>query len=72
MTVEKQVAIIYAGSKGLLKKVPVNRVKEFEKEYLNYLDAKHKNVLNDLKAGKINDEITDILSRVASELSDKY
>ena len=72
MTVEKQVAIIYAGSKGLLKKVPVKRVKEFEKEFLNYLDAKHKNVLNDLKAGKINDEITDILSRVANELSDKY
>jgi F-type H+-transporting ATPase subunit alpha len=72
MTVEKQVAIIYAGSKGLLRKVPVNRVKEFEKEYLNYLDAKHKNVLNDLKAGKFTDEITEILSRVASELSDKY
>jgi F-type H+/Na+-transporting ATPase subunit alpha len=72
MSVEKQVAIIYAGSKGLLKKVPVNRVKEFEKEYLNYLDAKHKDVLNDLKAGKFTDEITDILSRVASELSDKY
>lgn len=72
MTVEKQTAIIYAGTKGLLKKVPVNRVKEFEKEYLNYLDAKHKNVLNDLKAGKFNDEITDILTRVANELSDKY
>ncbi len=72
MTVEKQVAIIYAGSKGLLKKVPVNRVKEFEKEFLNYLDAKHKDVLNDLKAGKFTDEITEILSRVASELSDKY
>jgi F-type H+/Na+-transporting ATPase subunit alpha len=72
MSVEKQVAIIYAGSKGLLKKVPVNRVKEFEKEYLNYLDAKHKDVLNDLKAGKFTDEITEILSRVASELSDKY
>jgi F-type H+-transporting ATPase subunit alpha len=37
MSVEKQVAIIYAGSKGLLKKVPVNRVKEFEKEYLNIM-----------------------------------
>lgn len=72
MTVEKQTAIIYAGTKGLLRKVPVNRVKEFEKEYLNYLDAKHKNVLNDLKAGKFNDEITDILTRVANELSDKY
>jgi F-type H+/Na+-transporting ATPase subunit alpha len=72
MSVEKQVAIIYAGSKGLLRKVPVNRVKEFEKEYLNYLDAKHKDVLNDLKAGKFTDEITEVLSRVASELSDKY
>lgn len=72
MTVEKQTAIIYAGTKGLLRKVPVSRVKEFEKEYLDYLDAKHKNVLNDLKAGKFNDEITDILTRVANELSDKY
>jgi F-type H+-transporting ATPase subunit alpha len=72
MSVEKQVAIIYAGTKGLLKNVPVKRVKEFEKEYLNYLEAKHQNVLDDLKAGKINDEITDVLTRVASELSDKY
>jgi F-type H+-transporting ATPase subunit alpha len=72
MSVEKQVAIIYAGTKGLLRKVPVNKVKAFEKEYLNYLEAKHPQVLSDLKAGKINDDITDILSRVASELSDKY
>jgi len=72
MSVEKQVAIIYAGTKGLLKKVPVNRVKEFEKEFLNYLEAKHNDVLVDLKAGKINDDITDTLARVASELSDKY
>jgi F-type H+-transporting ATPase subunit alpha len=72
MSVEKQIAIIYAGTKGLLRKVPIDRVKDFEKEYLNYLEAKHKNVLNDLKAGKFNDEITDILTRVATELSEKY
>jgi F-type H+-transporting ATPase subunit alpha len=72
MSVEKQIAIIYAGTKGLLRKVPIDRVKDFEKEYLNYLEAKHKNVLHDLKAGKFNDEITDILTRVATELSEKY
>lgn len=72
MSVEKQVAIIYVGTKGLLKNVPVNRVKEFEKEYLNYLDAKHRDLLDQLKAGKINDDITDVLAKVANELSDKY
>ena len=72
MSVEKQVAIIYVGTKGLLKNVPVNRVKEFEKEYLNYLDAKHRDLLDQLKAGKINDDITDVLAKVANELSEKY
>ena len=72
MSVEKQVAIIYVGTKGLLKNVPVNKVKEFEKEYLNYLDAKHRDILDQLKAGKINDDITDLLAKVAVELSDKY
>ena len=70
--VEKQIAIIYAGTKGLLQKVPVNKVKEFEKEYLDYLDAQHRDVLDQLKAGKINDDITDVLAKVAKELSDKY
>ena len=72
MSVEKQVAIIYVGTKGLLKNVPVNKVKEFEKEYLNYLDAKHRDVLDQLKAGKINDDLTDVLAKVAVELSEKY
>lgn len=72
MSVEKQVAIIYVGTKGLLKNVPVNKVKEFENEYLNYLDAKHRDVLDQLKAGKINDDLTDVLAKVAVELSEKY
>ncbi len=72
MTVEKQIAIIYAGTKGLLRDVPVNKVREFEADYLNYLDAKHKNVLNDLKAGKYTDEITAVLDNAAKEISAKY
>lgn len=71
-TVEDQIAIIYAGSKNLLRNVPVEKVKEFETEYLEYLNAKHRNVLDDLKAGKLTDEIMDTLADVAKEISAKY
>lgn len=71
-TVEDQTAIIYAGTNNLLRDVPVEKVKEFEKDYLVYLNAKHKNVLIDLKAGKLTDEITDTLKLVAKEISAKY
>jgi F-type H+-transporting ATPase subunit alpha len=71
-TVENQTAIIYAGSKNLLRNVPVNKVKEFEKDYLEYLNNKHRNILDALKAGKLTDEITDVLEAAAKEISAKY
>ena len=71
-TVEDQVAIIYAGSKNLLKTVPVVKVKEFEREYINFLNSKHRDTLDALKAGKLDDNITDVLEKVAKELSAKY
>ncbi|MBD3636518.1 MAG: F0F1 ATP synthase subunit alpha [Crocinitomicaceae bacterium] len=70
--VENQIAIIYAGTKGLLTNVPVNKVKEFETEYIDYLNAKHKDVMDQLAAGKYTDELTDVLGRVAKELAEKY
>ncbi|MFB9051954.1 F0F1 ATP synthase subunit alpha [Formosa undariae] len=70
--VEEQVAIIYAGSKNLLKDVPVDKVKEFQNDYLEFLRAKHSDALSTLKAGKLTDEVTDILVAVAKELSVKY
>ncbi len=72
LRVEQQIAIIYCGTKGLLRNVPVNKVREFEAEYLAFLEAKHKNVLNDLKAGKFTDELTDVLEAVAKDLSANY
>ncbi len=54
-TVEDQVAIIYAGSKNLLRNVPVNKVKEFEKDFLEFLNNKHRATLDALKAGKLTD-----------------
>lgn len=70
--VEKQVAIIYAGTKGLLGKVPVDKVKEFEVEYLQQLEQRYPEVLKGLKAGKLDDEITGALETVAKELAGKY
>lgn len=70
--VEKQIAIIYCGTTGLLRDVPVNKVREFEAEYLEYLDLKHRDVLNQLGRGTINNDITDILEKTARELIKKY
>ena len=72
VSVEKQVAIIYLGSKGLLRNVPVNKVREFETEFLDYMDAKHRDVLDTLKAGKLTDEVTGTLEKVCADLSGKY
>ena len=71
-TVEDQVAIIYAGSKNLLRDVPVEKVKEFERDYIEFLNAKHRGVLDTLKSGKLTDEVIDTLTSVAKELSSKY
>ena len=70
--VEDQGAIIYVGSKNLLRQVPVERVREFEKEYLDNLRTAHQDTLAQLKAGKINDEITSVLESVAKEVAQNY
>ena len=56
-TVEDQIAIIYAGSKNLLRDVPVEKVKEFERDYIELLNAKHRGMLDTLKSGKLTDEV---------------
>ncbi|KQC32314.1 MULTISPECIES: F0F1 ATP synthase subunit alpha [Nonlabens] len=70
--VENQIAIIYAGSKNLLRNVPIEKVKEFERDYLELLNAKHRGTLDTLKAGKLTDEVIDTLTAVAKDLSSRY
>ena len=72
VSVEQQVAIIYASVNGLLDKVPVNKVKAFESEFSLLLSAQHAGVLADLRAGKLTDEGTATLKKVAAELSANY
>jgi F-type H+-transporting ATPase subunit alpha len=71
-TVEDQVAIIYAGSKNLLKNVPVDKVKEFERDYLELLNAKHRDALDTLKSGKLTDEVLATLEKTAADISQRY
>ena len=71
-TVEDQIAIIYAGSKNLLRDVPVEKVKEFERDYIELLNAKHRGMLDTLKSGKLTDEVISTITSVAADLSAKY
>ncbi|MEM8895390.1 MAG: F0F1 ATP synthase subunit alpha [Bacteroidota bacterium] len=70
--VEDQVAIIYASTKGFLDKVPTEKVKDFEKEFLTEMKSKHSGTLEKLAAGKIDDSITDVLAETAKSLASHY
>ncbi len=72
MSVEKQVAILYCGTKGLMRNVPVEKVKEFESEFLNQMEITHKETLESIKQGKIDDQITGVIEKLAKEIASKY
>ena len=72
LRVEEQAAIIYCGTNGLLMDVPVDKIKEFEVEYISFLHQKHQKTLDELAAGKLNDEITSVLENAVKELTPKY
>ncbi|MBC7449399.1 MAG: F0F1 ATP synthase subunit alpha [Hymenobacteraceae bacterium] len=70
--VEDQVAIIYASTTGLLDAVPVNKVREFEQDFHRTMNAQHKDALNALKAGKLDDATTNAIKTVVKELAASY
>jgi F-type H+-transporting ATPase subunit alpha len=72
MSVEKQIAIIYCGTKGLLKDVPIKRVKEFENEYLTLMEKQHANVLESLRQGNLTDEATSVMEQVAKDVAKQF
>ena len=72
MRVEEQIAIIYLGTKGLIGKVPLAKVKEFEGEFLTILRNKHSDTLAALKSGKFDDSLTGVLEKVGADLVKSY
>ncbi|MBP5796793.1 MAG: F0F1 ATP synthase subunit alpha [Bacteroidales bacterium] len=67
MPVEQQVAVIFCGTNGLLSRVPIDKVHEFEVKYLNTLEIKHKDILEQLRQGVVNDEIKNVLKETAEQ-----
>ena len=72
LPVEEQIAIIYCGTKNLLRNVPVNQVKQFERDFLDYMRSKHADTLASLKSGKYSDAETSVLESAAAELTARY
>jgi len=70
--VEKQVAIIFAGTKGLLRDVPISKVKDFEGEFLELLEIKHKDILKTIKKGEFPEDVAKKLEKIISDLTSKY
>ena len=69
---EKQIAIIFCGTHGLLAKVPVKRVREFEEEFLDILELKHKDLLDELRKGILKEKEEKVLEKVAREIASRY
>lgn len=72
LRVEDQVAMVFAGTENLLKSVPVGKVKEFMKEYVDFLRTKHPETMSALKSGKIDNDITGVLKQAAEDMASKY
>jgi F-type H+-transporting ATPase subunit alpha len=72
VSVEKQVAIIHLGTSNLMRSIPVNKIREFEAAYLEYLDAKHKDTLESLRKGVIDDAVKAVLNAACAEISKSY
>lgn len=66
--VEKQIALIFCGTQGLLKNVPIEKVKDFEKAYLEFLELQHPALLETVRNGEINEEIVDTMQKATREV----
>ncbi|MDE6067139.1 MAG: F0F1 ATP synthase subunit alpha, partial [Duncaniella sp.] len=72
MAVEDEVAVIFCGTRGLLENVPLDKVAEFEKNFLQLMHAKYQSDMDAIRAGKLEDETMAHLTASAAEIADSY
>ena len=72
MKIEHQIAIIYCGVKELLREVPVEKVRAFERDFLELMEMQYRNVLDQIKAGVLTDNETTVIEKVAAEVAERY
>jgi len=70
--IEQQIAIIYCGSKELLRNVPVDKVKAFEADFHEIMQMQHRAVLDELKQGNLTENAEEVIKKVATEIAEKY
>ncbi|MDD2306390.1 MAG: F0F1 ATP synthase subunit alpha [Prolixibacteraceae bacterium] len=72
MKIEHQIAIIYCGVKELLREVPVEKVRAFERDFLELMEMQYRSVLDQIKAGVLTDNETSVIEKVAAEVAERY
>jgi F-type H+-transporting ATPase subunit alpha len=72
MPVENQIAIIFVGTRGLLRNVPVESVKDFEVEFLTFMEERHPKVLEELRKGILTDDDIKLMEVAAKDVAKKY
>ncbi len=72
LSVEQQIAIIYCGTKELLRQVPIGKIKEFEVDFLEVMQVQHSSVMKDLKKGNLTEEMEETIRKAAEEVIEKY
>lgn len=72
MPIEKQVAIVFAGTRGLLKNVPVNKVRDFEVQFLHHLGEHHSDLLAEIRKGVLDDAMIEKLEKIALDIAKQY
>ena len=73
MPVGEQVAILYCGTHGLMRDIPISKVRAFQDAFLTYLRANHQaDVLDVLASGKITDEITSLIEKLAADAAEQF
>jgi F-type H+-transporting ATPase subunit alpha len=72
LPIEKQIAIIFCGTKGLLSGIKIEKIKDFQNEFLDFLNLKHRDILDSLRSGKINEETEQTLTSVAGDIAENY
>jgi F-type H+-transporting ATPase subunit alpha len=69
---DHMIAIIYCGTRELLRRVPVDKVKTFETEFTELLELKYREVLDQLAEGVLTEEVEKVLQKAAAEVTEKY
>ena len=72
LSVGEQIAIIYLGTQNKLRSIPTEKVREFEKAYLDFMKMNHQEVLDQLASGKLTDEIKETIEKAGAEVAERF